>query len=122
MSKPLGDRLNRILIGLVGVLGVIALTAISAGSQQLPTQPANQVKPSRSINQNGKFVGGNGDVRHPSGARLNSDGSISTPTGDRTSPSVTIKHGDGSASYYYRDGSRITVEQPNVPSTGKLIR
>lgn len=113
---------DRVFTGLVGVMGIITLTAIPAVSQQLPTQPVNQIKPSRSINQNGKLVGGNGNVRHPSGARINSDGSVSTPTGDRTSPSVTIKHGDGSASYYYRDGSRITVEPPNVPSTGKLIR
>lgn len=83
--------------------------------------PANQVNRNRiGITQNGKVVGG--DVSYPRGSRINSNGVISTPRGERNLPNVSVKHGDGSTSYYYRDGSHITIDRTNIRPTGTLIR
>lgn len=89
--------------------------------QNLPVNPTNQVNTIRSgITLRGTLSGGN--VSHPKGSRLNTNGIISTPRGQRTIPSARIKHGDGSTSYYYRDGSHITIDGNTVPPTGTLLR
>ncbi len=106
----------------MGILGISSLIAFPAFSQQNSVNPANPttINPSRNrTTQNGRLIGGNGS--YPQGSRINPNGTISTPRGNRTSPSVTIKNGDGSTSYYYRDGSRITVDSTIAP-TGTLIR
>jgi hypothetical protein len=83
--------------------------------------PTNQVNPTRSSNtQNGKLIGGN--VSYPRGSRINADGIISTPKGERTLPSVSVPHGDGSTSYYYQDGAHITIKRNTIPPTGTPIR
>lgn len=121
MPKPLIKHVKKTLT-FVGILGISSLTAFPAFSQQNPVNPANPtiINPSRSgATQNGRLIGGNDP--YPQGSRIHTNGMISTPRGKRTSPSVTIKNGDGSTSYYYRDGSRITVDSTIAP-TGTLIR
>lgn len=123
MPKPLIKHVKKTLTSFVGILGISSLIAFPAFSQQNPVNPANPttINPSRSgTTQNGRLIGGNNT--YPQGSRINTNGMISTPRGNRTSPSVTIKNGDGSTSYYYRDGSRITVDSTTVPPTGTLIR
>jgi hypothetical protein len=95
--------------------------------QNSPSQPNIQNNPANQVNmrlrgttQNGKLIGGN--VSYPRGTRINANGIISTPKGERTPPSNSIKHGDGSTSYYYQDGSHITIEHNTIPPTGTLLR
>lgn len=85
------------------------------------TNPANQLNPSfYGTTQNESFIRGN--VTYPQGSRINADGIISTPRGKKTIPSVRIKHGDGSTSYYYRNGSYTIIKPTNIPPTGIPIR
>lgn len=50
------------------------------------------------------------------------NGTISTPSGGPIYPSSTIRHNDGTTSYYYRDGSRITVDPTKISPSGTPIR
>ena len=121
MSKPLINQVKKILTSFVGVLGISALIALPAFSQSNSSNPANQVNMRlRGTIQNGKLVGGN--VSYPYGTRIRANGIISTPRGERTLPSNSVKHGDGSTSYYYQDGSHITIERTTIPPTGTLVR
>lgn len=94
--------------------------------QNPPSQPSMQTNPASQVNTSccgttvtGRLSGSN--VSYPQGSRIKANGIISTPRGQRNIPSVSIKHGDGSTSYYYRNGSRITIDG-TVPPTGTLIR
>lgn len=55
-------------------------------------------------------------LNYPSGTRIYSNGSISIPNQKVIYPSVTINNGDGSSSYYYPNGTRITTEKKNTIS------
>lgn len=119
MSKPLSVK--KTLTSFVVGLGISSLITLPAFSQQNSANPANRVNIIRSrINQNETRI--RGINNYPFGSRINADGIISTPRGERTIPSVSIKRGDGSTSYYYRDGSRINVERNTIPPTGTRIR
>lgn len=63
-----------------------------------------------------------GTNNYPYGTRIDTNGNISLPRSKRITPSVSIPHGDGSTSYYYRDGSRVTIERSTIPTTGTRIR
>ena len=121
MSKPLIKYVKRILTSFVGVLGISSLIAIPAFSQSNPANPSSRVNTSR-IGTTRKETLIRGTDTYPYGSRINRDGTISVPTGERTIPSVSVKRGDGSTSYYYPDGSRITVERSTIHPTGTLIR
>lgn len=87
----------------------------------LPVNLPNQLNTSRNgTTLRGTLSGGN--VSYPQGSRIYTNGIISNPRGQRTLPSASIKHGDGSTSYYYRDGSHITIDGNTVPPTGTLLR
>lgn len=123
MPKPLIKHVKKPLTSFVGILAISSLSVFPAFSQQNPVNPAHPttINPSPSgTTQNGRLIGGNDT--YPQGSRIHTNGMISTPRGNRISPSVTIKNGDGSTSYYYRDGSRITVDSSKVAPTGTLIR
>lgn len=125
MSKPLNNRVKKILISFAIGLGISSLIAIPAFSQTNPTNPANRanrVNTSRSSTIRIRNENIRGTVTYPYGSRINSNGIISTPRGERTIPSVSIKRGNGSTSYYYRDGSRINIKRTTIPPTGTLIR
>ena len=93
----------------------------SQSLMQLPANLARQLNTSCcGTTQNGSLIRGN--VTYPQGSRINADGIISTLRGERTVPSASIKHGDGSTSYYYRNGSHITIQPTTIPPTGTLIR
>lgn len=131
MLKPLSHSVKNIVTSFVGVLGISSLIALPASAQQLGTNPVNPIQPVAPINpinstkpiapaQNGAVVGRNGNYNY--GARLEQNGTISTPQGGTTIPNATINRGDGSTSYYYPDGSRIDVNNNSVPASGKLLR
>lgn len=85
-----------------------------------PINPSNQVNQSGGTIENGKIIGGS--VSYPRGSRINPDGIISTLKGERTIPTNSAKRGDGSTSYYYRDGSHINIKRNTIPPTGTPIR
>lgn len=122
--SPLLKHVKKILISWVGIVVMSSLITSPAFSQQNPANTknpgisVNRINPSRSSNiRNGRLLGGNDT--YPQGSRINANGIISTPRGQRTIPSVRIKHGDGSTSYYYRDGSHITINGTTVPLPGR---
>lgn len=121
MLKPLLKLNTKILIGLIGVVGISSLIAVPAFSQLNPPNSSPSININRNaIIRNPRLTGGN--RTYPQGSRINSNGIISAPTGQRAIPSVRVKHGDGSTSYYYRDGSRITIDATTIPPTGKPLR
>ncbi len=121
MLKLLLKHSRKTLINLIGVLGISSAIALPAFSQQNPPNSSPSININRNATiRNPRLTGGN--RTYPQGSRINGNGIISTPRGQRTVPSVSIKHGDGSTSYYYRDGSRITIDATTVPATGKPLR
>lgn len=122
MSKPRLGYVKKIMTSFVFGLGISSLIAIPAFSQSNPANRANRINTSRSviIPQNRMFI--RSIKNYPRGSRINANGIISTLRGERTIPSVSIKRGDGSTTYHYRDGSRINVERNTIPSTGTRIR
>lgn len=118
MLKPLMKQSRKAIIG---VLASSFLIALPAFSQPNPANPPSQVNIRRDATIRNPTLNGSNNT-YPQGSRINSNGIISTPRGQRTIPSVRVKHGDGSTSYYYRDGSRITIDDTSIPPTGKPIR
>src|SRR6476469_7465151 len=59
---------------------------------------------------------------YPNSARIYSNGAIRSPQGQVASPAATVKHGDGSTSFYYPDGTRIRVEEKTIRPVGTPIR
>lgn len=129
MTKPSNNCAQITLVSLVGVWGAIAI-ALPALSQQQQMKPANSnfidsIKPtnrsdSNTPNFDGRVRGGNRE--YPFGSKVFDNGTISTPNSDPVYPSSTIRHGDGTTSYYYRDGSRITVDPSKISPSGTPIR
>lgn len=137
MSKPILHPVKKILTGGVGALGISFLIILGVDAQQPlgnnSVAPIRPITPNNSINsinrvntnsitptQDGKVVGDRN--AYPYGSRIGTNGVISTPQGENHLPGVTINHGDGSKSYYYRDGSRVDVNSNTIPPTGKLLR
>ena len=122
MSKQLINHVKNILTSFVVGLEISSLIALPAFSQTLPANnPANRIDTNRiNTSQDGRVTGGN--VTYPFGTRVNNDGIITTPRGERTTPNVTVKRGDGSTTYYYQDGSRINIDPKTVPPTGARVR
>ena len=68
----------------------------------------------------GRVWGGNRD--YPDGSKVFDNTRISTSSGSLLYPSLTIHHSDGTTSYYYRDGLRITVDPTKISPCGTPIR
>ncbi len=72
--------------------------------------------------QNSANSGGNGSLsNYPYGSKFYQSGTIITPSGQRIVPTVTVPRGDGSTTYYYSDGSSITVNRKVVQPTGSIL-
>jgi len=121
MLKPPLKYSKKTLIGFIGLLGISSLITLPAFSQQNAANPSFRVNTSRNGTiRNPTLTGGNDT--YPQGSRINANGINFTLRGQRTITSVSIKHGDGSTSHYYRDGSHITIDATTVPPTGTPIR
>lgn len=59
---------------------------------------------------------------YPYGSRIDRTGRISTPRGQVIYPGVRMNNGDGSTTYYYNDGTRITIDKTKLPSIGAPLR
>ncbi|MBW4488800.1 MAG: hypothetical protein KME12_13520 [Trichocoleus desertorum ATA4-8-CV12] len=64
----------------------------------------------------------NNQLNYPNSSRIYSNGAIRSTRGQVASPAATIKHGDGSTSFYYRDGTRITVDKTTISPVGTPLR
>lgn len=72
--------------------------------------------------QNSQNGGGNGALsNYPYGTRIYQSGTIVTPNGQRVVPAVTVPRGDGSTTYYYPNGSSMTVNRQAVEPTGSVL-
>jgi hypothetical protein len=59
---------------------------------------------------------------YPYGSRLGDLGAITTPRGQVIYPNVGVKNGDGSTTYYYPNGTSITIDKTKLPATGAILR
>lgn len=65
---------------------------------------------------------GVGNAPHyPSGTRVYPNGRISTPNGNVVLPSTTINNGNGSTTYYYQNGTRITIPNKTINPNGTFL-
>lgn len=121
----------RILTSCLGVWGVSTLIAFPAFSQSSPVTGGNtnlrgstyelpRLTPGMS-NINGTTTD-NGITTGPYGSRLNANGTISTSSGQLSLPSATVTHSNGSTTYYYSNGSSVTVDKTKIPPTGVPVR
>lgn len=60
-------------------------------------------------------------LNQPEAGRLYPGGRINTPGGSMR-PSVTVPYSNGRTTYYYPDGTSITVEQEDVSPYGTFVR
>ena len=96
-------------------LSALLLGAVSAEALRAQTTTGNprMTSPSR---------GTGTSVNYPFGTRIYSNGAIHIPNGNRVTPSVTIPNGDGSRTFYYPNGTHITVNESTINPTGTLLR
>ena len=100
---------------ITGVLAVVALELSSAAA----------VNAQAAIDRIGTFnfpSTRDSQPNYPNSARIYSNGAIRSPRGQVASPAATVKHGDGSTSFYYPDGTRIRVEKKTINPIGTPIR
>jgi hypothetical protein len=129
MTKPSNNYAQKMSIGVVGIWGAMAIALPALSQQQQINLPnSNSINPINPINRiNPKISNFDGRVRsdnrgYPYGSKVFENGRISTSNNDSVYPSSTIRHGDGTTSYYYRDGSRITVNSTKISPSGTPIR
>ena len=101
--------MERFALTAAGILSLIlSAVAVEAVNAQTSLDSPNLLdRPSPSLNR-------------PTG-RLYPDGRIETPTNSMR-PSVTVPYSNGRTTYYYPDGTSITVEQEDVDSYGTVVR
>lgn len=117
----------KILTTCIGVVGASSLIALPAYSQLSPSYGYNagldRTSPNDSlIRISPQMSSPSSTTSYPYGSRVDASGTISTPQGQLTQPAVTINNGDGSTTYYYRNGGSVTVDRNKVPPTGTPLR
>jgi hypothetical protein len=128
MFKKLFTHIKILTAGLV--LGASSLIALPAYSQSNLLDRDNtrlggsnlDLDNPPIIRQTPGIPSSNGSATYPYGSRINRSGWISTPRGQLVYPNVGIDNGDGSTTYYYQDGSRVTIDKTKLPSSGTLLR
>ncbi|WP_169222273.1 hypothetical protein [Brasilonema sp. UFV-L1] len=94
---------------------IVAITALGASF----LSPQEAEAQSRSTSTPGL---GN-TPNYPYGTRINQqNGVINIPNGSKIYPATTINNGDGSTTYYYRNGTRIQTNSNIVSPNGALLR
>lgn len=66
---------------------------------------------------------GSGDLlnRYPAGTQVYPRGIITSPGGSTVFPSVTVPRGDGTTTFYYPDGTRLTTGTRSISPSGTYI-
>lgn len=91
-------------------LFVLLLGAGVVGAAQ--AQPA----PDRPAESTGNWL------NYPYGTRVYPNGAVQTPRGDRLTPAAVVPHGDGSTTYYYSNGTHITINENAISPLGTPLR
>lgn len=60
-------------------------------------------------------------LNYPYGTRVYGNGTISTPKSGLIAPSVAVPRSDGSTTYYYPNGTRITIDKNTLNPTGTVL-
>jgi hypothetical protein len=117
----------KILTSWLGVFSISSLIAFPAYCQPNPIRLdspnlGGTTKDSPPIRVTPGMRNRDGTDTYPYGLRISGSGFISTPRGEVTLPSVRINNGNGSTTYYYPNGSSVTIDGSKVPPTGTLLR
>ena len=118
----------KILAGWLGLLGCSALVALPAYSQNDPfnrgnTNPGQTLVNEPIIRVTPGLQNPYGTASsYPYGSYINESGAITTPRGQVIPPSVGVNNGDGSTTYYYPNGTSITIDKTKLPTTGGTLR
>jgi hypothetical protein len=126
MSKRLLNHI-KILTSWLGIFGVSSLIALPAYSQSKPinggtTNRRDTISDTPIIRVTPGLRNPDGTGTYPYGSRINESGRIATPRGEVVYPNVRINNGDGSTTYYYPNGSRVTIDKTKVPPIGSPLR
>ncbi|WP_017314362.1 hypothetical protein [Mastigocladopsis repens] len=100
------EKVFKLLIVGVTVLGVSFLMPQGAEAQSSSTSSPS---------------GGN-ILNYPSGTRIYPNGVIDPPRRRAIYPATTVKNGDGSTTYYYRNGTRMTTDSNTVSPGGTFLK
>jgi hypothetical protein len=96
------------LLNLASLAIMLGLSTATVANAQLTTNPST-------------FDGIGNSLNYPIGTRVHSNGTISTPNAI-TYPSVRVPRGDGKTTYYYSNGTNITIQNNQINSTGTYLR
>ncbi|MBI4784715.1 MAG: hypothetical protein HY785_25875 [Oscillatoriophycideae cyanobacterium NC_groundwater_1537_Pr4_S-0.65um_50_18] len=61
-------------------------------------------------------------LNYPAGTQVYPNGVIQTPRGENLPPAAIIPHGDGSTTFYYSNGTQITIERNAANPLGTPLR
>jgi hypothetical protein len=94
-------------LGLLSLIFSGISTATVANAQVITNPPASN--------------GIGNSLNYPTGTRVYPYGTISAPNGGITYPSVTVPRGDGTSTYYYPNGTNLTIQPNQTNPTGTYI-
>lgn len=94
------------VVSCLSILSIVTATQSVVSAQTIAQNPAS----SNASQGTGNLL------NYPSGTRIYSNGSINIRNQKIIYPSVTINNGDGSSTYYYPNGTRITTDKKNTIS------
>jgi hypothetical protein len=103
--------MKRLIVSCLSILSLLAGTQSVISAQTITQNPA----------RSNPYQGTGNLLNYPSGTRIYSNGSINIPNQKIIYPSVTINNGDGSSTYYYSNGTRITTPKNAVSPSGAFI-
>lgn len=82
---------------------------------------AVNVKAQTTNSSNQQQYGSGNLLNYPFGTRVYGNGVISTPKSGLIAPTVAVPRGDGSTTYYYRNGTQITIDRNTNNPTGTVL-
>jgi hypothetical protein len=103
--------MKRLIVSCLSTLLLVATTQKLASAQTIAQNPASS----------NVYQGTGNLLNYPSGTRIYNNGSLNVHNGTIIYPSVTINHSDGSSTYYYSNGTRITTDKNTVSPSGSFI-
>ncbi len=106
-ERRLGDRAKVFKLLITGVAVLSALTPQLGWAQSDPNSYGSQ--------GTGNFLS------YPPGTRIAPNGRITTPTNETLYPSNTINNGNGTKTFYYRNGTRVIIQKDKMNPGGAYL-